>query len=103
MNRFGQFGIKPSAKCFVGDKIKMAKILDKEIVVHDYKIEDSKVESFKVQGSDKCLHLQISINDEKHIVFTSSGFLIDAIEQIPEVGFPFATTIVQEEKRLQFT
>jgi hypothetical protein len=103
MHSFSQFGIKVVSKCFVGDKIKMSKILNKEIVVHDFKIMASTVDAFKAQGSDKCLHLQISLNNEKYIVFTSSGFLMDAIEQIPEDGFPFATVIIQDEKRLQFT
>jgi hypothetical protein len=101
MNSFSQFNIKTSAKGFEGDKIKISKILNKEIVVHHFKIEDSKV--FKDRGSCKCLHLQISVNGEKHIVFTSSGGLIDAIIQVPETGFPFTTTIVEDGDRYIFT
>jgi hypothetical protein len=102
MNSFSQFNIKPNSKDrFEGDKIKMAKIINREIVVHRYKIEDSKV--FKDRGSCKCLHLQISFKDEMHVVFTSSGGLIDAITQVPETGFPFRTTIIQENERFIFT
>jgi hypothetical protein len=101
MNRFNQFNIKVTTKHFEGDKIKMSKILNKEIIIHDFRIEDSKC--FQDRGTGKCLYLQITFNDEKRIVFTSSGYLIEAIQQIPEEGFPFATTIIQENERFIFT
>ncbi|MGA2824317.1 MAG: hypothetical protein ABSE72_12425 [Bacteroidales bacterium] len=103
MNNFNQFGITVTAKSFVGDKIKILKILGKEIVVHDHKIEESKVQAFRERGADKCLHLQISINDVKHILFTSSGPLIEMIQQIPATGFPFTTTIIEDNDRYIFT
>ena len=103
MNNFSQFNIKPTTKGFEGDKIKMSKILNREIMVHDFKLENSKVEAFKGKGAGKCLHLQISFNKEKHIVFTSSSGLIEVIQQIPETGFPFTTTIIQENDRFMFT
>jgi hypothetical protein len=101
MNSFSQFNIKSSTKGFEGDKIKMSKVLNREIVVHHFKVEDSKV--FKERGSGKCLHLQISINGQKHVIFTSSRGLIESILQVPEAGFPFTTTIVQDSERFMFT
>jgi hypothetical protein len=101
MNSFSQFNIKIAAKNFEGDKIKMSKILNRQIVVHAFKIEDSKV--FKDRGTGKCLHLQISVNNEKHIVFTGATGLLDAIEKIPNDGFPFSTTIKQDAERYLFT
>ena len=101
MNSFSQFNVKPVTKSFEGDKIKMSKILNREIVVHAFKIEDSKV--FKDRGSGKCLYLQISFNNENHIVFTSSSGLIEVIQQIPEKGFPFTTIIIQDNERFLFT
>jgi len=101
MNNFSQFNIKSTTKGFEGDKIKMSKILNREIVVHHFKIEDSKV--FKDRGSGKCLHLQISFNNEKHILFTGSSGLIETIQQVPEIGFPFTTTIIEENDRFSFT
>lgn len=100
MNSFSQFNIKPQTKGFEGDKIKISKVLNREIVVHDFKIEDSKV--FK-QGSGKCLHLQIEMNQQKHVVFTSSSGLMDAINQVPKTGFPFKTTIIEDNDRYLFT
>lgn len=101
MNSFSQFNITTTIKGFEGDKIKMSRILNREIVVHHFKIEDSKI--FKEKGPGKCLHLQISFNNEKHIVFTSSGGLMEVIRQIPENGFPFTTTIVEENDRFKFS
>lgn len=101
MKKFSQFNIEVTSKCFVGDKIKMAKVLNREIVVHDFRIEDSKI--FLDRGTGKCLHLQISINDEKHILFTSASGLIEAIQQVPADDFPFTTTIIEENDRFKFT
>lgn len=38
MNSFSQFNIKAPEKGFEGDKIKMSKVLNREIVIHDFKI-----------------------------------------------------------------
>jgi len=103
MNRFSQFNIKTTSKGFEGNKIKMAKILNREITVHGFKIEESKVPAFKEKGSTKCLHLSISFDGEMHIVFTSSVGLIEAIQQVPENKFPFTTTIIEENDRYKFT
>ena len=101
MKDFSQFNIQYSAIEFEGEKIKMDKILNREIVVHHFTIGDSKV--FKDKGTGKCLQLQISFNNEKRIIFTSSGGLIEVIQKIPEDGFPFKTTIIKENDRYKFT
>ncbi len=79
----------------------MSKILNKQIVVHAYKIEDSKV--FRDRGTGKCLHLQISLNNDKHVVFTSSSGLISEIQQVDPGDFPFMATIIQEDERFIFS
>jgi hypothetical protein len=103
MYSFKQFNIKAPAKGFEGDKIKMERILNREIVVHAYKIETSKVKTYQERGSDKCLHLQISLNGQKYVLFTGSGCLIEQIAQVPESNFPFTTTIVKDNQRVMFT
>ena len=103
MNNFNQFGIKVTSKNFIGDKIKISRLLGKEIVVYDWKVEESKVKAFHDRGAGKCLHLQISLNNEKHIVFTSSSGLLEAIKLVPADGFPFSTIIVDENDRYKFT
>jgi len=100
MKRFKDFGIEQSAKGFTGDKVKMAKILNREIKVHDFRIEDSK---FNQGNNKKCLHLQIVVGETKHVVFTGSNALMETIQKIPKQEFPFLTTIVEENERFEFT
>ncbi|GAB3511792.1 hypothetical protein [Emticicia fontis] len=97
MNQFRDFNIKVVTNTFVGDKIKIQRVLNRTIQVHAFKIEDSKL------NTGKCLFMQIEINKEKHVIFTGSNSLIESIKQVPENGFPFETTIVQDNQTFQFT
>lgn len=99
MKQFKDFGIKPKLQSFIGDKIKMNKVLNREIIVHDYRVEDSKYGN----GSDKCLYLQIEFNETKYVMFTGSKSLMEMIEQVPKSNFPFKTVIVKENDRPEFT
>jgi hypothetical protein len=99
MKQFKDFGIKPALQSMVGDKIKIERIINREITVWDYRIENSKYGN----GNSKCLYLQISINQTKHVVFTGSTVLIELIEQVPKNEFPFETIIVKENERFEFT
>ena len=99
MKQFKDFGIKPTLQSLTGDKIKIERILNREIEVYDFRIEDSKFGN----GSNKCLYLQIAIGDTKHVVFTGSTVLIQLIEQVPKSEFPFKTTIIKENDRFEFT
>lgn len=78
--------------------MKMHKILNVEIAVHDFKIEDS-----TIKQNEKCLHMQISIGDKKHVVFTGSRPLMDVIQKIPKDKFPFLTKIVKENEWYEFS
>ena len=100
MKQFSEFGITPTIESFVGDKIKMDRLLNREITVHDYRIEESK---FKEKGNGKCLYLQIELNGEKHVVFTGSAYLMDMIEKVAEADFPFKTKILKQNDHLEFT
>lgn len=100
MKDFKQLNINPVGKNFSGTKIKMSKVLNREIIIHDFKIEDSKI--FKDNNS-KCLHLQIELNEVKYIIFTSSNGLIDSIKQTVPGDFPFTTTIIEENDRYLFS
>lgn len=91
MKEFKQLNIKPASKGFVGDKIKINKILNKGIIVHDFKVKESKFE-----GGGQCLHLQIEIEDEKRLVFTRGSSLIDSLKQMTREDFPFKATVVRE-------
>lgn len=98
MKTFKDLGITPDSKGFTGDKISVDRIINRQIAVHDYKIVDSKVKT-----GEKCLHLQISIGETKHVVFTGSVLLMNALQKIKRSDFPFTTTIIKENKGLYFT
>lgn len=99
MKKFNELGISKQTGQFVGDKIKIERILNCEITVYGYKIEDSKIEDEKRKkgASDKCLYLQIIYKGEKRVVFTGSKVLMGVIVQVDQKDFPFKTTIIKEE------
>lgn len=100
MNNFKQFNIKPESKGFEGDKIKIDRVMNKQIVVEAFKIEDSK---YKDKGSGKCLHMQIHVDNTKRVLFSGSSNLMEMIQKVPAEGFPFTTTIVKENDRYCFS
>lgn len=103
MTSFKDLNIVYTAKSFEGDKISIDRILNQEITVVDYKIEDSKVKSFQERGADKCLYLQIRYKGELRVLFTGGSALLEVIQKVPAEGFPFTTTIIKENKRFIFT
>jgi len=98
MNSFKDFGIKPIITAFTGDKIKMDRIINVPIIIHDFKIEDSTVNT-----GTKRLTLQIEKQNTKHVVFTGSKVLMQQIEKVSKSSFPFTTTIVKENEYFEFT
>lgn len=97
MKKFSDLGITTDINSFTGDKIKISKILNIPIIVHDFKIEKSK------HNTGDCLYLQISIEKEKRVVFTGSTVLIDTIKKVPKEEFPFQTTIIKQTEYFEFT
>ncbi len=85
---------------FIGDKIKISKVLNREIAVYGFNIKNSK---FPDIGNGKCLYLQIELNGEKRILFTGSVVLQERIKKVNEVDFPFLATIVKDNERYDFT
>lgn len=96
MKKFNQFGIKPTEKGFTGDKIKMNRILNRPIIVKDFKIEPS-----NFSGNRLCLHIEVS--GTEHIIFTGSNVLMETIALIPRNEFPFETTIINNNDRFEFS
>ena len=97
MKNFSDFNIKVESHAFTGDKVKVSKILNRLITVHDYKIEPSK------HNSGNCLCIQIELNQTKHVVFTGSTVLMEQIKQIPKSNLPFTATIIEDNDRYLFT
>lgn len=98
MTAFKDLGIKAELSTFTGDKIKIDKLLNAEISVLDYKIEDS-----KVKPGTKLLILQLTKSGTKHVLFTGSTILMQMIQKVPIDKYPFTTTIIKESEHLEFT
>lgn len=97
MKKFSELNIDNNiSNFFIGDKISIENILNKEIEVHKYSIEKSKYH-------DECLKLQIKIDKTDRIVFTSSKNLINTIRKINEDCFPFQTKLHKKYNSFFFT
>lgn len=98
MNNFKDFKIKAELSTFTGEKIKIDKLLNAEISILGYKIEDS-----KVKPGTKLLILHLEKKGTKHVLFSGSTILMQMIKQVPEDKYPFKTTIIKESEHLEFT
>jgi len=96
MKNFNEMGIKPKENVFVGEKIRIDKILTNDIIVHDFVIEPSKFEGNR-------LKLQIEYKSEKRIVFTGSANLMHMIGEVKRENIPFKTKIIKNEDRFEFS
>jgi hypothetical protein len=100
MNRFKDFGIKLESKNLIGEKIKPERIINKIIIVEDFRVEASKYDNGE---GKKCLYLQIKVDGSSRVTFIGSQNLISMIQQVPKDKFPFETIISKENERLEFT
>jgi len=89
MFKFSEFGIKPKVQALRGDKIKIERVLNKQIVVEAFRIEKSTVRD--------------GVDNDTRVIFSGGRYLIETIQRIPREKFPFTTTIVKQESRLEFT
>lgn len=96
--RFSELGIKYEADSLTGEKIKIAKVIGKEITVKAYKVTKSKYEK-----TNHCLTIQIELNGECKVIFTGSTALKSQIEQVSKEDFPFTATIESINETYQFT
>jgi hypothetical protein len=99
MKKFSDLKIE-TKQHFVGEKIKIIKVLNKEIVVHSFKVEPSK---FPKNKSGNVLTLQIEVSGEKQIIFSGSDVLMDQITQVNQEDFPFKATIIKTGEHFEFS
>lgn len=98
MKKFSDFNIKPAeTNRMVGDKVKIMRLLNQTIVVHRFKVEESK---FAANKNGLCLMMQVEFQGEMRVVFTGSQRLIELIKSVPE--FPFQAVIAQEGESFLF-
>jgi hypothetical protein len=96
MKKFSDFAVKTNTTAFKGDKIKMERVLNREIVILDYRIEPSNFEGER-------LTLQIEVSGEPRVIFTASKILMETIQQVPRTDFPFLTTIIKANEYFEFS
>ncbi len=100
MNDFKDLGVKQFSKPMSGDKIEIERVLNRRIIILDYRIEPSK---YPDHGNGKRLVLQIDVDNSTRIIFAGSVSLQDAILQIPREKLPFSATIIKDGKMHRFT
>jgi hypothetical protein len=102
MRNFAEFDIKPETKSLIGKSISVNEVFDREIIVHHYKVTESK---YKGKNSEHCLNIQIELDGKLRVIFTGSKNLLQTLNKVPEdVGFPFKAKIVKREGgRFEFT
>jgi len=100
VKKFSDLGITVDSEVFVGRKIEIDDIFDQEIIIHDFRIVPSK---FPKNGCTECLHMQISFENKKRVVFCLSKNLIQHISQVNRADLPILTTIVKQDKKYVFT
>lgn len=99
--KFSDLGIAPNTKGMEGDKIKIERVFNREIVVKSFAIEPSK---FPQPGRENRLKLEFEMLGTKHITFTTSLVLTDQIKRVLPEKFPFTTKIVKDQSdRFIFT
>lgn len=92
--RFGEF-----ARDHVpldGSKIKIADVLNKEILVTGFRANNSKF------NNNTCLTIQCLMGDQHYVIFTGSQVLLDQCKAY-EVEIPFLATIKRIDKYFSFT
>lgn len=100
MKRFRDFA--RSKKVLDGEKIAIAQVLNKEIVVLDYSVAESKFDDCKTRCSGKCLTLQVTVDGVKRVVFTGSDVLLKQVREY-EAEMPFITTIIKVDQFFTFS
>lgn len=99
MKKFKDMGIVPEQKGFIGDKKSVDWLLNRTIIVHDFKIEPST----KKPGTTY-LQLQIEYEGQMYVTFPGSKSLQDIIQRVKKEDFPFETSISRiDNRQLVFT
>lgn len=75
-----------------GDKKRLDEILNKEILIVDFRITNS-----KKRPDGKCLQIQFVMDNNVYVVFTGSVVLIDQIQSARD-KIPFVGTVVKIDR-----
>lgn len=96
--RFGDLCIAVEVNTLTGEKIKIVKVIGKEILVKDFKVTES-----KYKKTTHCLTIQFELGGENKVIFTGSTMLKKQLEQVNKEDFPFIATIEIINDTYQFS
>jgi len=101
MNKFADFADTSQSPIMDGKKVPLTDILDKEIVVLNYRVKNTKYTDAK---NPECLTVQFSFNEaDNHCVFFSgSSVLMGQLERYKD-KLPFSTVIKRVGKYFTFS
>lgn len=94
MNKFSDFAV--NEHILEGLKIPIEEVLDKPIVINNYRLNKSKFKS-----ESDCLMLQTQINGQLRVIFTGSKVLSDLCEKYKD-HLPFEAKIIKIKKYYTF-
>lgn len=90
MKKFSEMDIKITHNGYLGEKIKISKVFNKEIEIHSFKEEPSK------KNESILLTIQIKFENELRVIFCGSQMLHRILKLVPVEDFPFIATIVND-------
>ena len=97
-NKFPAFSVFARGKLpLPGVKMRLEQILNREILVTDFRIMKS-----KHHPDQDCLQFQFLLDNQVCVSFTGSGVLIDQITSVGE-NIPFNTTVVKIDRYYSFS
>jgi len=106
---FSSFNIGGADGFLKGTKVPIDSIINRPIIITDFRIDKSKFPNKKTNQFGECLRLQFVYPKESEenvkILFTGSRILIDMIRKIDndeDCEFPFIATIVREGNYYKF-
>jgi hypothetical protein len=76
-----------------GEKVKIENILNQEILITGYRVNESKFKS----NSPRCLTVQFMKDETQHVIFTGSAVLINQQEKYGK-EIPFLATVRKIER-----
>jgi hypothetical protein len=100
MKSFKELNIQAAPKPFSGKRYDVERLIGQEIIISAFKIGPSK---FPKKGNGMRLDMQITVDGEERITWTSGVALQEQILQVPEAEFPFKTTMIRANGRFEFS
>lgn len=90
MRNFGELNVVVNRR-FAGQRIRINTLLDRDIIVHDIEIRESKIK--KENEEKKCIYVDIEVDGERRLLWGSYRFMIQQAEQLTSDHFPFKCRI----------